>query len=243
MQFENQEEFEAKFNRATNAATNLAVELLCDLKQAKYHLEELDNQFYRRAFCKAFLSYIEGTANGFREIVLILLAAEGADPTEKEKWFLTERKDKIADDGVIVSIPHFAPILESLTYLIEEFSSLRFGDFEFDKKDENWFGLTQALKIRNRITHPKDVIDLHISDKELESLKRSSEWFCNLIYQIHIDSVRNLFRTMFALKRNVILHGIIKPETENDISDLEELRDKCQSEDINSLIKEAARHL
>jgi len=57
-------------------------------------------------------------------------------------------------------------------------------DFRVNKQSRDWHALTKAIKVRNRITHPKKVEDLDIRDKELEYLHRSAKFFAETTHKI-----------------------------------------------------------
>ena len=51
----------------------------------------------------------------------------------------------------------------------------------------------EAIKIRNRITHPKEVNDITISDDELLIIKKVNEWFNGIIKDM-IEHIREYYK-------------------------------------------------
>jgi len=47
--------------------------------------------------------------------------------------------------------------------------------------DNGWERLQQVLAIRNRITHPKKVEDLNVSDEEMLFMREANCWFFNCL--------------------------------------------------------------
>ena len=50
-------------------------------------------------------------------------------------------------------------------------------DYELDVGGRGWEAFQGAVRIRNRIMHPKHVSDLEITDEELGHVHRAAAWY------------------------------------------------------------------
>ena len=63
-----------------------------------------------------------------------------------------------------------------------------------------WVALLRAVKVRNRVTHPKCSRDLEVTDEEFQLLKQGASWFrrtliamfleCEKVYRESADALR-----------------------------------------------------
>ena len=57
-------------------------------------------------------------------------------------------------------------------------------DLHVDFGDRSWAEFQQAIAIRNRITHPKSISNLEITDDDIAAVTRSLFWLLELIQQV-----------------------------------------------------------
>jgi hypothetical protein len=50
--------------------------------------------------------------------------------------------------------------------------------------DNGWNEFKKAVRIRNRITHPKSASDLDISDEDTKTVEAASEWFQGVVHEL-----------------------------------------------------------
>jgi hypothetical protein len=55
---------------------------------------------------------------------------------------------------------------------------------ELNKQDSGWDAMTKAVKIRNRITHPKTPDSLTITDADMVVFDRATAWFSDVMIEL-----------------------------------------------------------
>ena len=136
-------------NKAMKAARILNAEDEIACSQA-YQVDP-SSQTARRNLIRAQFAFVDAALHGLRYM--------GASGDESKIPKKTRAKQGIEDafnglsDAIGLSLP---PI---------------------DKKCLGWDAMTKAIRIRDRITHPKAPDDLEISDFDLEVIDQSAKWF------------------------------------------------------------------
>ena len=81
-------------------------------------------------------------------------------------------------------------IRDRLLHTLKCFCKVVESDFSVDIGDHRWDAFLQSMRIRDRITHPKELDSLSISDDEMIQLGRANEWFSDTVASI-LKSVTN----------------------------------------------------
>jgi hypothetical protein len=69
-------------------------------------------------------------------------------------------------------------------------------ELEIERDGSGWQAFRKAVAIRNRITHPREIRDLLITDAELEDVTRAYHWFTYTV-------VNNLQNAVVELRKRV----------------------------------------
>jgi hypothetical protein len=134
-----------------NAAFQTAKVLIQDVRRIEEKMRtSCEDQYLRRTYYRTEFAFIEAGLFG-----LMYAAHKGDASNLKEK--------KAFLDNVYDTFTELAATLET--------------EIRIDKQSREWDGLAKAIKVRDRITHPKKVADLDISEKELEYLHRAALFF------------------------------------------------------------------
>lgn len=140
-----------------------------------------DAPFWRRMYARNLFAYVEGSSSMLR-VVGTALICEGKDtsiPVTKlallqDSQFIIERNGKLREDRQRqTTLSHIAFTLRTVADLLgveKVFVDQQFGE-------NGWNKFQQAIKIRDRLTHPKNHSDLEISLKELKQLVDAFQWY------------------------------------------------------------------
>lgn len=139
-----------------------------------------DTQATRRDLIRTMFAAIEGASWEYREHVRSIAADLESLPPLVE-LALSEKTYRVAENGEIdeqvryVSIP---AMIRLTTRLAESISP----GFEFDFRNDGWMNFKTSIKTRNRITHPKGIGDLIITDHEIAVCQSAFFWIINLTH-------------------------------------------------------------
>ena len=149
----------------------------------------------RRMFVRSAFATIEAWIYVMKQIALV----SHPDPkcptiSEAERAFAQELEYKLTDSGDV----------ETRRTKISLEANLRFGfkllakavsiPSELDVSGSEWQSFRRAIKIRDRITHPKSVADLNISDEDYNDLSVGFGW-------VVISHVKLFTATMLKARR------------------------------------------
>lgn len=107
---------------------------------------------------------------------------------------LSDESFNINERGVVRAQDRYVPILAAIRLTIR-IASRCHPTFEADLGHEGWRSLVLAVKVRNRITHPKDLRGLAVQDSEVRACISACEWFFARGIEVLTES-RNYYRNL-----------------------------------------------
>lgn len=155
--------------------------LAADVRQAAQISETSDTQVARRAYVRAAFALIECNLNLMADVVVRAVGRDEVHLEPAEIEFFGEKPFTSDKDGTKAFRPKFLSIQDRVWPTFELFSRLYGKRFRLHKGDTGWVRFTGAIKIRNRITHPKDATSFEISEEELEIVEDARRWFANSV--------------------------------------------------------------
>ena len=156
-----------------------------DVTSAKKILDSNDSQFSRRMYLRSLFALIEGNSFRLRQMALAAHKHRGKCLSDDEVIVLKEKEINVTENGK----------LKVRTKHLEFIANVRFsqncflkaiGGKQPDYSDNGWALLKNAVKIRNRITHPRSEEDLIITDDELVLIDKAKEWYSNNVQYLLI---------------------------------------------------------
>ena len=75
-------------------------------------------------------------------------------------------------------------VVANLRFTVEIFTRLLGGEPTFDADTEGWRTFRRAVKIRNRVTHPKSVENLELTDADIKCLIAAAHWYEDYIRRL-----------------------------------------------------------
>ncbi len=137
-----------------------------------------DTQATRRDLIRTMFAAIEGASWEYREHVRsIATDLDALSPLVE--MALSEKTYRVTENGEIkeqvryISMP---ALIRVTTRLAEDVCP----GFEFDFKNDGWANFKTSIRIRNRITHPKSIRDLKITDDEIAVCQSAFFWIIHL---------------------------------------------------------------
>ena len=106
------------------------------------------------------------------------------------------------------------PLSQDIKFTIQIFLEINYSFSEIVYKKEDWYQLVQAIKIRNRIVHPKKASDLLITDIEFNLCYNVLLLFHELIIHTYELSLSGLRETKESAE--LVIKAIKKLEDIND---------------------------
>jgi len=151
--------------------------LLFDVMDAIERHDLAQTQSGKRDLIRTSFAAIEGASWIFREhVVEAARAMSELEPAEEVA--LSETSYQVTDQGRITEQTRYLPLLATVR-LTARIAEKLAPEVKVDFSGQDWAGLKEAIKIRNRITHPKSRADLILSDEDIRTSVGSLFWLLN----------------------------------------------------------------
>jgi hypothetical protein len=136
------------------------------------------SQSERRLLVRVIFAMIEAMTHVMK---LIALAAP-PDPkcptiSEAERAFAVERDYRLMPSGDVEQRAAKIPLETNIRFAFKLLAKAGNAPTVLDVSGPEWQSLQRAIRVRDRITHPRSISDLTISDAELSDVVTGFRWF------------------------------------------------------------------
>lgn len=133
---------------------------------------DVSSSIWRRIFIRSLFAYIEGTCYRLKQDVkLFKKYSPQEDSIISEKTYVLDEKGSVKERDLYLR-PQ-----ENLRFAFRIYAGCFGSGFKLKTDGNGWNAYKNALKIRNRIIHPKKNNDLKISDGEWAYIINAHTWF------------------------------------------------------------------
>lgn len=159
------------------------LKLLYDAGEAETLLETNDSQFARRSYVRILFVYVEGATWLLKQACLKAKSPAGVRRIKPAEYaLLSDESYELKNNGETVVQTKFLRLPENVLFCIKVFNRLFGAEIDLGVGTTKWEGFLNALKIRHRITHPRNVSEFDITDDEIELCKRVCSWFNDMLH-------------------------------------------------------------
>ena len=148
-----------------------------DLGFAEQDLQQEDTQHRRRAFTRTLIAYVEAQTHALKGLAILMHEGNPLTFTRAELAMLYEEQYFLKENGGAVQKQRLMRLPENVRFSFEVHAKAFQSDFALDTSSAGWESLRSAIKIRNRITHPKSSADVEISDNDINCLRKAKDWY------------------------------------------------------------------
>ncbi|WP_145902276.1 MULTISPECIES: hypothetical protein [Sphingobium] len=153
----------------------------------------------RRNLLRTIISAAEGISWIYRVHVLSV-AKEFDATTPFIEMALAEASFSVSEQGEIVEQARYTS-LTAIIRLTTRIAQSICPDLDVDFGGVGWMHLKDAIKMRNRITHPKNIRDLAVSEQEIEKAKLGFFWFLDIALRVMEETVKEFSVLVVDLKK------------------------------------------
>jgi hypothetical protein len=141
-------------------------------------LAETDERpFWGRTIVRSLFAGIEGLCYCNKQIALAAAALKNIDLTSAEVAMLREESYRLNDKGEVESIKSKLGTVPNLAFSLRMLARARGGSYQIDTTSAGWQAFKTSIRVRDRITHPKDASDLQVTKEEVGSTMNGASWF------------------------------------------------------------------
>ena len=140
------------------------------------------SQFARRTFVRTAFAYVEAWSALTR--LTLIAAAEGGLVvlSPQELQILRGEQHGITESGRVQTTSDRLPSGRRTVRFLLLTASRAYGlPTQASFSGAGWSKFSEAWAVRNRLTHPKQPLDLHVSDPDLETAREGHLWFLDAI--------------------------------------------------------------
>jgi hypothetical protein len=133
-----------------------------------------DEQVFRRSYVRAVLAYVEGVVSGIKRQALAnplvpLTAAEGA--------LLREEIFELDSRGKSRARQAFLKLELNVRFAFSTYAKAAGAEYTLPTDEAGWGFLIEAIRVRNRLAHPKSLGDLEVTELEKDRVRNAFDWF------------------------------------------------------------------
>jgi hypothetical protein len=168
--------------------------------------DEGNRQFWRRAAMRSVFALIEGVVYRMKRLAYEVHEYEGNPLSGAEAAVLLEESYELNDKGVATIKQNYPKIEKNIKFAFAALARAHNITYQLSLSDEaGWGAFIKTLKVRNRLTHPKHVRDLTVSDEEIKTMMNVYYWFLTSIKAI-LDEIEAALNSR-ALELEKIARG------------------------------------
>jgi hypothetical protein len=140
-----------------------------------------DQQTAKRLYARMFISYVESV---LFKIKSEALEADTGKFSHAELALLAEKSYDLSDKGEPIERTYFGKIERNLKFAFRAYAKAFVLNYEPDYSSDRWQAFQQVVKIRNRITHPKNSDSMIINDEENKAISKAHDWFLETYHNL-----------------------------------------------------------
>jgi hypothetical protein len=146
-------------------------------QRTKYPISDYSD-IDRRLIVKSIFSFIEGVIFELKRVAVIMATEKTGLLLPEEIAMAKDEDYELDESGKIKMVKAKLRFKSNFRFAFNLFVKSAALDQKTmpDLAGNEWGNLVDSLKIRDRITHPKSISDLEITDKEIQKVLRSYDW-------------------------------------------------------------------
>lgn len=145
---------------------------------------KLDNQQYsRRVYVRTLFAAIEGVTYAMKQ-ALFAIGRSSQKLEIRELFVLKESAFDLNNKGEIQERPKYFRIPENLQFTVSCIERVLGSYIDIGIGTQDWTNFIRIVKLRNDVTHPKNLSDINISDENLEHIRSVKLWFERIVTEM-----------------------------------------------------------
>lgn len=138
---------------------------------------DADYEFHARQLIRAVFAYIEATTFSIKAWSAARCMEEDIEITPEERYFATDTEYDLNDRGEVVESVAKISLAKNIRFAIVLNRRAHKMLEPFDASVEWWGCMKEAIRIRDRLTHPKMPEDLDVSGDDIAKVLKAKKGF------------------------------------------------------------------
>ncbi len=131
-------------------------------------------QIERRTLIRTAFAVIEGFVFAMKTGVSTKMDRTGI--THGEQQYLEEVNYELNSDGALRESAARIPFLTNVRFMFRTYAKAFALDYQLPVDGSGWQALQRAVKVRDRLTHPKTITQLRVSDDDFRDVVEAKQW-------------------------------------------------------------------
>ncbi len=178
--------------------------LSADIEHVLKQVQTSDTASDRRNALRTIISAMEGAAWVYRMHILSMLEELDRSTPMLERAF-SETSLYVSENGQIREQPRFVSTTAMIRLTTRVAQDLCPG-LHVDFNEVGWQELQKAIKVRNRITHPKSLSDLSVTHEDVEQAHAGFDWLLTTLVSVMESTLHEL--STYAIEAKKIVEGL-----------------------------------
>lgn len=136
-----------------------------------------DYEFHARQLIRALFAYIEATTFSVKAWSAGHCMDHGIEITPQERYFATDTEYELNERGEVVEATAKISLARNIRFALAMNRKANGISEPFDASVEWWACLREAIKIRDRLTHPKMPGDLDVNGDDIIKVLKAKQGF------------------------------------------------------------------
>jgi hypothetical protein len=158
--------------------------LSADMESAIAYSAAHSTPFAHRTIVRTFFSLVEGLAFQLRQVTVASLEPYPDRLTTAELALLREERYFLNNKGEPEAGENFQRFLPNILFTLRCYGKNHGASFAPDTSNHGWQAMQHAVGVRNRITHPKSVADLTLTEHDQMRLIDASKWWKKTLFEM-----------------------------------------------------------
>jgi hypothetical protein len=155
----------------------LITELFTDAASALSAAKKSPSQYNRRNAVRAMFAAVEGVTHYLKTHALLRMKRDPDLYRRAEVGLLSEESYSLDRKGEASTQKKFLRTDENFLFALRMATKGCSPPLVIERGEGGWNAFTLALKIRHRLTHPKNRADLDVTDAEFTTVRSASLWY------------------------------------------------------------------
>ena len=146
------------------------------------------SQSERRLYTRSVFALIEALIFVMKQMALSFHPEPDCETiSQAERVFAQEQVYRLSESGDIEVHRNKVTLETNIKFSFKLFAKSGYVSATLDVSGSEWQALKKAIKVRDRITHPKKVADIEILDHEFEAVRTSLSWLTISFAKVFTD--------------------------------------------------------
>lgn len=134
-------------------------------------------EYWRRAYIRTTISFFEAQTYLLKNELLQYIEENGTDVLPEIKSLLSGNSYKTNQGGKTRKIIKPMKITDEIKFVFNQICEIKGHVLERSYVESGWNDLIKSVRVRNRLTHPKNLDEQYVTDAEKEQCHSALEWY------------------------------------------------------------------